>query len=85
MQDTFTIVLSKGAYVVDQNSAETVLAAIENGAKHVLIKADVLGDGLCLADVRVVTAHVISVLRNATELAPGETDRPPTLSLVRRG
>jgi hypothetical protein len=40
------VVLSKGAYIVRESDAETILAAINGSERHVLVEADLLGDGV---------------------------------------
>lgn len=72
MENTFTIVLTKGRFVVDESDAAAVLRAVEEHSPHVLVRADMLGDGLAYAPVRVVTAHVIAVTANEqTQAARG--------------
>lgn len=64
MASLFTVVLTKGCYVVAQQDAEAVLKAVEDQQPHVLVRADLLGDGLVFSPVRLVTAHVIAVVAN---------------------
>lgn len=40
------VVLSKGAYIVRESDPETILAAINGSERHVLVEADLLGDGV---------------------------------------
>lgn len=62
--NTFTIVMTTGAYVVNEEYAEQVLAAVERRDPHVLVEADLLGDGLYHSPIRIVTAHVTAVVKN---------------------
>jgi hypothetical protein len=80
MEVLFTINLSRGAYVVRLQDAERVLRAVEERSPHVLVEADLLGDGLHFAHVRIVVSHVISVIKNGTEDAAGQSG--PRLSLA---
>jgi hypothetical protein len=73
MEALFTINLSRGAYLVRAQDAERVLRAVEERAPHVLVEADLLGDGLHFAPVRIVVNHVISVLENGTEDATSQS------------
>ncbi|MBC5815889.1 MAG: hypothetical protein GIW97_05030 [Candidatus Eremiobacteraeota bacterium] len=70
MSSTFAIVLSKGSYVVGESCALRVIKAIEDAEPHVLVNADLLGDGLCYSLVRLVTAHVIAIVDNAGPKSP---------------
>lgn len=65
MDRLYTINLTRGAYVVKGHDAERILEAIASSDPHVLVEADLLGDGLYYSEVRVVIAHVMSVVRNA--------------------
>jgi hypothetical protein len=64
MDHRFTVTLSKGAYVVNEEDAERILGAIAKKEPHVLVNADTFGDGVHIAPVRIVTVHVISVIEN---------------------
>lgn len=61
---TYTVFLTKGAYVVKQPDAERILDAVERSEPHVLVSADLFGDGIHFAAVRIVTAHVIAITQN---------------------
>ncbi len=71
MERSFTVTLTKGAYVVNEVDAERVLEAVERDEAHALVQADTFGDGLHVASVRIVIKHVISVIEN-----PGRPSRP---------
>jgi hypothetical protein len=64
MEASYTVRLTRGSYVVDESDAVKVLQAIEERRAHVLVQADAFGDGLQLAPVRLITAHVVSVIAN---------------------
>lgn len=76
MERSYTVRLTRGAYVVDEADADKVLKAVENQEPHVLVKADTFGDGLHFAPVRVITAHVISVIENLTAAEATVGDAP---------
>ena len=76
----FTVNLTRGAYVVRSADSEKLLAAIEARAPHVLVDADLLGDGLYYSPVRIVVAHVISIVQNECLINQGF--QKPRLSLV---
>jgi hypothetical protein len=80
MTDTFTLVMSKGSYVLDEEQASAVLQALEECTPHILVDADIAGDGLYRSAVRVVTAHVVALIRNE----PKNSERGK-LALVRPG
>lgn len=65
MKRTFTLFMTRGAYVVGEADAHRVMEAITNGTPHVGVSADVVGDGLCVQPMQIVTAHVVSVSANA--------------------
>lgn len=64
MDQSFTVVLTKGRYVVRESDAHEILTAIERKAAHVLVRADMLGDGVTFSPVRIVVQHVIAVVAN---------------------
>lgn len=75
MESLYTITLTKGAYVVRGSDANAVLRAIEDQEPHVFVRADVLGEGTSFVSVRVVTAHVVSVIENATPSVRQQRER----------
>lgn len=62
------------------SDADLVLEAISSEHPHVLVQADILGDGLYFSPVRIVLKHVISIMEN--EKVPGEIQTRPQLSVV---
>lgn len=64
MKRTFTVFMTRGAYVVGEADAKRVLEAISAGTTHVGVSADVFGDGLCVQPMQIVAAHVVSVSTN---------------------
>lgn len=76
------MVLSKGAYVVRPHDAERILEAIDRSDRHVLVEADLLGDGIHYSAVRLVTAHVIAVVKNEADV-PMITSCKRALNVVR--
>jgi hypothetical protein len=64
MDVTYSIRMTRGAYVVSRDDAERVLHAVEAREPHVLVDADTVGDGLYRNPIRIVTAHVLSVAEN---------------------
>lgn len=75
----FTINLTRGAYVVRQADADKILRAVEQNEPHILVEADLLGDGLYYSPVRIIVQHVIAVVKNKKSDA---IDRKPRLALV---
>ncbi len=71
--------MTRGAYVVGRDEAERTLAAIEARVPHVLLDIDLLGDGLYRSKVRLITAHVISIIENSNVQ---ECRFPTTLRLL---
>jgi hypothetical protein len=65
METLFTVVMSKGSYVVREADALRVLDAIDRKDGHVLVEADLLGSGESFSQVRLTVAHVISIVCNA--------------------
>lgn len=64
MERSFTVILTKGRYVISESDAELILRSVEEKRAHVLVRADMLGDGLAFSPVRIVIAHVIAVVSN---------------------
>jgi hypothetical protein len=88
MPGTYTVFMTRGAYVVDESAADAILHAISRGLPHVGIHADILGDGLCTHPMRIITAHVVSISANAGVQAvePADDAYPGrSLALVRGG
>ena len=79
MEITYSIRLTRGAYVVSREDAERVLRAVEAREPHVLVEADTIGDGLYRTPLRVVTAHVMSVAENSHSLSETATTSRPVL------
>jgi hypothetical protein len=75
MVETFAVVLSKGAYIVRQHDAERILDAIDRSERHLLVDADLLGDGIHFSPVRIVLAHVIAIVKNDSRV---DSPRPNT-------
>jgi len=76
MNRSFTLVLTKGRYVVSEADAERVLKSVQDQDAHVLVRADMLGDGLVYSPVRIVVSHVIAVVENDASATAGPTIRP---------
>ncbi len=78
MPSSYTIRMTRGAYVVSAQDAERILRAVETKESHVLVEADAIGDGLYRTPIRLVTAHVLSVAENIalTERAYGPAGSP---------
>jgi hypothetical protein len=64
---SYTLVLSRGMYFLDEAAGTTVLDAMANGETSVVVDADILGDGFKRAGVRLAIAHVIAVIPNDDE------------------
>lgn len=80
---SFTVFMTKGAYVVNEADAERVLEALDAGSAHVAVTADIFGDGLRSQPMRIVTAHVVSVATNVEESTSVLAKTP--LSVLRGG
>jgi hypothetical protein len=64
MPPMFTVNLTRGAYVVNEPDAQTILDAVAKKEPHTLVRADILGDGIVFNAVRLVTAHIVSIVQN---------------------
>lgn len=76
VKGSYAIVMTKGAYVVSEDDALRVLEAVEQSQPHVLVCADLLGDGIAEHRVRIITSHVIAVVDSSNAHAS------PALRLV---
>jgi hypothetical protein len=83
MDRSFTIFMTRGAYVVGESDAQRILRAIDAGDAHVPVEADIFGDGLSRQSMQIATAHVISVVSNANKA--DESPGPRPLTIVRGG
>jgi hypothetical protein len=83
MDHTFTVFMTRGAYVVGEPDAQRILRAIDVGDAHVSVEADIFGDGLARQSMKIVTAHVISVVANTNQVEAPWERRP--LTVVRGG
>lgn len=63
--ETYAVVMTKGAYVVKSSCAERILEAVQQSEPHILVEADLLGDGMYYSPVRLVTAHVVAIVKNS--------------------
>jgi tRNA U38,U39,U40 pseudouridine synthase TruA len=75
---SYTVYLTRGAHVVRERDAERILEAVESRAPHVLVQADILGDDLVWNSVRIIVAHVVSIVRNE----PAAPATRPRLTVV---
>jgi hypothetical protein len=67
MSQTFTVILTRGAYVVRETDANKIMEAVRKSEPHVLVDADMIGDDLYYTPVRIVTTHVVAVAANLEE------------------
>jgi len=56
----FSLVLSKGTHVIDDDARARLLAAVESGARIVEVEVDRYADGTA-SRATIVTAHVIAI------------------------
>lgn len=82
MGHSFTVILTKGRYVVSEADAEIVLKGVEEQRPHVLVRADMFGDGLAYSPVRIVVAHVIAVVANDPPVVANQPAHGPCVSFT---
>jgi hypothetical protein len=81
MAARYSLILSKGTHLVDENTRRRVLAAIEHGERVVEIPVDRYQDG-ATTTATVVTSHVVAFF----PLDADEVEYPSNVTpLVRRG
>ena len=82
MAASYSLVLSKGTHLIDDDARIRVLDAIENGERVVEIPVDRYHDGTS-ATATIVTAHVVAFFRHE---AFDDIELPANVTaLVRRG
>jgi hypothetical protein len=62
----FTVSLSRGSFIIDEQALDRLLAAIDNGQSFVTLPIDVIGDGHTVCDGIINLSQVISILPIAT-------------------
>jgi hypothetical protein len=84
MASSYTLILSRGTYVVDTTDGESILEALSNRKPVVTVDVDMLGDGFVRENVRLATSHVIAVIPNvADDKALDEIPYAPNVTLLR--
>lgn len=59
----YTVVLTKGTYVVDEPDAERIRSAVASGEPFVEVGLDLRCDGAASHRAEIATAHVVTLVR----------------------
>jgi hypothetical protein len=61
---TFTLVLTNATHLVNAPAADRIAKAIDERSAYVDVQVDLFGDGSCVRQVRLMTQHVVMLMRN---------------------
>lgn len=61
---SYTLILSRGMYFLDEAGGNAVLTAMANGEASVVVDVDILGDGFKRPGVRLAISHIVAVIPN---------------------
>ncbi len=61
---TFTLVLTNATHLVSAPAADLIAKAIDERRAYVDVQIDLFGDGSSVRQVRLMTQHVVMLMRN---------------------